>query len=323
MDGSLTVMVLIVMSFYGMLNALSTILLKYGIHRIGGLNLDDSASIIKDGIKATIKLLTNFWWLIGGILGICGFLIYFLSLRWFGLSVVKPLAAVSLVFIFFFAAIIFKERLHVSEWLGMAVLITGTILISLAPVTTTTTYNISLLVLIFPLAIALFVIMILVMYKLDIGEKWKNPEFILPIFAGVFLGIGSIYTKGISLGIEESVFATSSVSLLLLLSLVGYGISYALGLMTNQLAFEKGRLSIVTPITGSIVILISLFGAALVYSEEILVTFEGEVNLFSFIKIVGVVLILMSLFLLRREVISDKSFEEINNQLEQLETSEV
>ncbi|MFX0065267.1 MAG: EamA family transporter [Candidatus Hermodarchaeota archaeon] len=294
-------MVLIVMLIYGLLNALSSIFLKYGIYRIGGLNLDDSTSIIKDGIRAAIKLLTNFWWLVGGILGIIGFIVYFISLMWFELSVVRPLASLSLIFLFIFAALVFKERLRTYEWLGVAVLITGTIIISLAPVTTTDAYDISLLALIFPLVLILFVIMIF-LYKADIDDNWKNPEFILPIFAGLFLGIGSIYSKGISLGIIESSFATFSLSLLLLLSLIGYGVSYALGLITNQLAFEKGRLSIITPITGSIVIVITLIGGVLAYFEEFNVT-----------KIIGLVLIIVSLFLLRREVISEESFEEIND----------
>ncbi|MFX1537239.1 MAG: DMT family transporter, partial [Promethearchaeota archaeon] len=252
-------MVLVVMLLYGLLNALSSIFLKYGIYRIGGLNLDDSTNIIKDGVYAAIKLLTNFWWLVGGILGVIGFIVYFISLMWFELSVVRPLASLSLIFLFIFAALVFKERLQASEWLGVVVLITGTIIISLEPVTTTNMYNLSLLALIFPLTLVLFVIMIF-LYKADIDDKWKNPEFILPIFAGLFLGIGSIYSKGVSLGIVESNFATFFLSLLLLLSLVGYGVSYALGLVTNQLAFEKGRLSIITPITGSIVIVITLIG---------------------------------------------------------------
>jgi len=86
-------------------------------------------------------------------------------------------------------------------------------------------------------------------------------------------------------------------------------VTYGFATIAQQLAFERGRLSIVSPITNAISVTIAFIGAYFVFYEELITTFEGVLSFQSFFKPAGLVCIILALILLRREInpITDQS----------------
>ena len=88
--------------------------------------------------------------------------------------------------------------------------------------------------------------------------------------------------------------------LLILYSLVMLIVTYGFATVSQQLAFEKGRLSIVSPITNAVSVTISFIGAYFVFYEELIPSFSGSLTLKSFFKLIGLICIIIALILLRR-----------------------
>ena len=78
--------------------------------------------------------------------------------------------------------------------------------------------------------------------------------------------------------------------------------TYGFATIGQQLAFERGRLSIVSPISNSLSITISFFGAYFVFYEDLILPIAGVFTFQSFFKIFGLIFILIALFVLRREI---------------------
>ncbi|MHA1543390.1 MAG: hypothetical protein ACTSQH_10485 [Candidatus Hodarchaeales archaeon] len=90
--------------------------------------------------------------------------------------------------------------------------------------------------------------------------------------------------------------------LLIIYSLVMLMVTYGFAIVSQQLAFEKGRLSIVFPITNAVSVTISIIGAYFIFYEELIPSFSGSLTLQSFFKLFGLICIILALILLRREV---------------------
>ncbi|MFX0171434.1 MAG: hypothetical protein ACFE9L_05895 [Candidatus Hodarchaeota archaeon] len=298
------ILVLVIMLFYGLLSGGSAIILKIGIFRAGGIKIDN---FLHDIGPAVWKLIKTPIWLIGAIAAITGFIIYTLALNIYDVSVVKPLVNSNLFFTFVFAYIIFKEHLSRIEWFGVSVLLTGLLLSAFSfEIESLNLMNTPLLLTFFPITIFMMVIMVFIMFI----SKKGHAELIFPIFAGFFYGMGTFFTKSalISLNIlENSNFLPIG---LLLYSVFMFLLTYGFAIIAQQLAFERGRLSIVSPITNSLSVIVSFIGAYFVFYEDLILPIEGELVFQSFFKVLGLICFLIALFILCREItipISDKS----------------
>ncbi len=289
--------VLIFMLIYGIISGGSAIIMKIGIFRSGGIKLND---FFRDVLPAAWNLLTTPMWFVGGIAALTGFIIYTIALNTYDVSIVKPLVNTNLLFTFIFAAVVFKERLSIIEWIGVGILIIGILLIALAPsIESTDVLNESLLLFFFPLTIGLIVLMISVLFIM----KTNAPtEFILPIFAGAFFGIGTFFTKSLLIGLNGEIQTAIPKEGLILYSFCMLIITYGFATIAQQLAFERGRLSIVSPITNALSVTIAFIGAYFVFYEELVYTTAGALTFQSFNKIFGLIGILSALFILRREI---------------------
>lgn len=293
---------LVIMLFYGVLSGSSAILLKKGILNIGGTEV---TNFWKEIIPTFISLIKEKIWLIGAIFSLTGFLIYFIALNFFELSIVKPLVNTNLLFTFLLSAFYLKERMQISEWVGLVILIVGLLLFGLSPVSTIEEEpNLIFLLILLPISILFVLLMITFIFG---SRRSETPEFVFPIFAGSFYGIGTIFTKGIVYSISTFNDNQSDGLLILIFCLVMYLANYFFAIVSQMLSFEHGRLSIVSPITNSLSIITSFIGASLIFNEQILVLIDGNITFISFFKIFGLILLLLSLFLLRREIISQKT----------------
>ena len=173
--------VLVFMLLYGVISGGSAIIMKIGIFRSGGIKLND---FFRDVLPAAWNLLTSPMWFLGGIAALTGFIIYTIALNIYDVSIIKPLVNTNLLFTFIFAAIVFKERLSIIEWVGVGILILGILLIALTPsIESSNEIDEPLLLLLFPVTIGLILVMIIILFVVKAGGP---AEIVLPIFAGSF-----------------------------------------------------------------------------------------------------------------------------------------
>jgi len=291
------VLVLVIMVFYGLLSGGSAIILKVGIFRAGGIKIDN---FLRDIGPATWRLIKTPIWMLGAVAAITGFFIYTLALNIYDVSVVKPLVNANLLFTFVFAYIVFKEHLSRIEWFGVGVLVTGLFLSAFSPeIESSNLMNIPLLLVFFPLILVIMVIMIFTMFI----SKKGYAEFIFPIFAGFFYGMGTFFTKSVLISLNQLNNGIFLPMGMLMYSVFMFLLTYGFAIIAQQLAFERGRLSIVSPITNSLSVIVSFIGAYFVFYEDLIVPIGGKLVFHSFFKIIGLICILISLIILRREII--------------------
>ena len=271
--------IVLIMTIYGILGGVSAVLSKKGILQIGGLRVDHSWRIFFQTFR---KLLSTPIWLLGAFLGISGFFVYLIALQNFELSVVKPLVNTNLAFTFIFAYIFFKEQLKWTEWVGIIAIIMGMIFLGI--ITRGSTGSIELVPLI---GLSFITIMsIVILGAFIITERVYNQEFFYSISAGIFYGLGAIFSKAILIFLSP----ITNINLLLFTVII-FSLSYIVAIVSQQFAFNNGRLSIVSPITNSISVFIPVFGAIIIFNE-----------LFYFEKLLGLICILFGIVLLRRTI---------------------
>ncbi|MFX0182497.1 MAG: EamA family transporter [Candidatus Hodarchaeota archaeon] len=291
------VLVLGIMVFYGLLSGGSAIILKIGIFRAGGIKIDN---FLRDIGPAAWRLIKTPIWMLGAIAAITGFFIYTIALNIYDVSVVKPLVNTNLLFTFIFAYIVFKEHLTRIEWFGVGILVTGLLLSAFSPeIESSNTMNIPLLFAFFPLILIMMVIMIFIMFI----SKKGHAEFIFPIFAGSFYGMGTFFTKSVLISLNKLNYGNLFPMGMLIYSVLMFLLTYGFAIVAQQLAFERGRLSIVSPITNSLSVIVSFIGAYFVFYEDLIILIGGKLVFHSFFKIIGLICILIALIVLRREII--------------------
>ncbi|MFX1506908.1 MAG: EamA family transporter [Promethearchaeota archaeon] len=303
------IVVLFIMLIYGVMSGGSAIILKVGIFKAGGIKINN---FIRDVGPAAWRLIRTPIWLLGGVAAIIGFLIYTVALNTYDVSVVKPLVNTNLLFTFILAYLVFKEKLTNIEWFGIGVLIAGLLLIAFSPnIESTDSMNSPLLVGILPLTVILMVIMVFIMFV----SKRGRAEFVFPIFAGSFFGLGTLFTKSLLITLNQLNTGDSLIFGMFLYSVFMVLLTYFFALTAQMLAFEQGRLSVVSPITNALSVIISFIGAYFVFYEDLIPQIGGQIIFQSFLKLIGLICIVVALFILRREITPVKDSNSIKSNL--------
>ncbi|MFX0208266.1 MAG: EamA family transporter [Candidatus Hodarchaeota archaeon] len=304
------IIVLFIMLVYGVMSGGSAIILKIGIFKAGGIKINN---FIRDIGPAAWRLITTPLWLLGGVAAIMGFLIYTVALNTYDVSVVKPLVNTNLLFTFIFAYFAFKEKLTSIEWFGIGVLVVGLLFIAFSPnIESTDSMNSPLLLGVLPLTVILMVIMVFIMFV----SKRGHAEFMFPIFAGSFFGLGTLFTKSLLITLNQLNTGDSLIFGMFLYSIFMVLLTYFFALTAQMLAFEQGRLSVVSPITNALSVIISFIGAYFVFYEDLIPQIGDQILFQSFLKIIGLIFIVIALFILRREITPLKSSDDISRGLQ-------
>ncbi|MFX0123624.1 MAG: EamA family transporter [Candidatus Hodarchaeota archaeon] len=300
------IIVLITMIIYGVMSGGSAIILKIGIFKAGGIKIND---FIRDVGPAILRLITTPVWVLGGITAIIGFLIYTVALNTYDVTVIKPMVNTNLLFTFILAYFVFNEKLTRVEWFGIGVLIAGLFFVAFSPnIESTDIMNSPFLLGIFPLTIILMVVMVFIMFI----SKRGHAEFVFPIFAGSFYGLGTLFTKSLLITLNQVSTGDSVIFGLFLYSVSMLGLTYFFAIIAQMLAFERGRLSVVSPITNALSVIISFIGAYFVFYEDLIPLVGEQLLLQSFFKILGLLCILGALIILRREITPLTSSDDMN-----------
>jgi len=285
------------MLFYGLVSGGSAIILKIGIFRAGGIRIEN---FLRDVGPAAWRLITTPVWMVGGIAAIIGFLIYTIALNVYDVSVVKPLVNFNLLFTFIFAYLVFKEKLSQFEWFGVVILIIGLLLTAFSPsIESTEEMNVTILLAILPLTVLTIIVMVFMMF----GTKRGHAEFVFPLFAGSFFGLGTFFTKSLLISLKQLNNSDPFIVGLFLYSFFMLILTYGFAITAQQLAFEQGRLSIVSPISNALSVVISFVGALIIFYEDLIPEIGGQIVIQSFFKVLGLICILIALGILRREII--------------------
>lgn len=109
------------MFFYTFVLALSQILLKLGINRMGSFSVQNT----KDMLLLALAILKNPYILTGTALMASSFFLWLFILSWFKLSLVFPLTALTYIFVALLSYYLLGEKLLLQNYIGIIFMAIG------------------------------------------------------------------------------------------------------------------------------------------------------------------------------------------------------
>jgi len=107
--------------FYTLALALSQILLKLGINRMGSFSVQNT----KDTLLFVLAILKNPYILTGTALMASSFFLWLFILSWFKLSLVFPLTAFTYIFVALLSYYLLGEKLFLQNYIGIIFMAIG------------------------------------------------------------------------------------------------------------------------------------------------------------------------------------------------------
>ena len=263
--------------------AVSAILCKIGLQSVG----DDTSSL---------NCLFNFLihrkiWLLGvAVSGIANIAMIQIQSK-IDVSIVYSFLNLSYVFILVMGHYLLKETLTYMQWVGVAIVILGTLLL-LAVVDPASGHATDTTVLLWMTSVALAVVVFLIIAA-KVWSSETNYEIFFAICTGICFGSLEIYLKTTTnivsgeLG-EFSIFSLSSVSSFVqswpFLVMFVFG---AIGWFSLQVTYSHGIVSVSVPIIAVTQRIVSIMGGYYVFGED-----------FSLLRVLGVSTIILGVLLL-------------------------
>ncbi len=204
-------------------------------------------------------------WLAGLFLQPIGYACYILALEHGPLSIVQPIMSAGVLLFVAFAALVLQEPIGVREWVAICAIAVGVGLLglSLSPSTDLQPARINGSSVIFFSALILGLV-----WLAGLGMRRRDRGLWLSIESGLFLGLASVYAKGlavaISRGPSRETWAVLAFNPYLSLTLLGNLIGFALLLG----AFYYGRAGIVLPLSAALSNLVPIAGGMVALGEH-------------------------------------------------------
>lgn len=214
---------------------LGLVLQKRGLPGLG------NPTAIRPGTKARRFRHLPIWYL-GMALMIGGYGLYAMavSARVAPISLLQPLSSSGLLVVAFLAVVYLNERFNAWEWLGVAVLLAGVLLLGLSArgsqQATTGIAATHFLAFFAPVIILVSVV------SLAAAARPGQSELLFGILSGLLFGTGYLNTRALALAIQDQRVAMTVVAACLMtLGLIG-------GLVALQMGLRRGRALIVTAV---------------------------------------------------------------------------
>ena len=221
----------------------------------------DLPSIRGQKILQTISLILKCRkWVLGTILTSTGWILFLIAISLAPLSVIAPLNNAGVLVLVIFAILYLNEKLNLYEWLGLASIILGVVLIpvfSQLPTNETRIFNSSFVMILTLLIIAGIILLAIIQRRL---APTKSGAF-LGFTAGIPGGLGAVYTKVLSLVYEDVSSLIFIFSLFLIFQLLSF--------LTLQTAFQKERATVVVPLFNSFSTLLPVIFGVIAFYESI------------------------------------------------------
>ena len=199
-------------------------------------------------------------WLFGTLLTSTGWILFLVAITLAPLSVIAPLNNAGVLVLVLFAILYLNEKLNVYEWIGLSAIILGVIFIPLFSESQTTENPIFdssfLLTLTFLMSIGLILLGV-IQNKLAPAKSGAYLGFA----SGITGGFGAVYTKVLSLVLDDMISIILVFTLFLLFQLLSF--------LTLQTAFQRERATVVVPLFNSFSTLLPVVFGVLVFYETI------------------------------------------------------
>jgi drug/metabolite transporter (DMT)-like permease len=215
------------------------------------------------GLKAFIR---NPLWLVGLFLQPVGYACYILALARGPLSLVQPIMGAGVVLFVLFAVIVLKEPIGMRAWGAIATTVIGIglLTLSLSPATDLQLPRID------SSALIVFSACLLGLgWLASFSMRRRDQGLWMAIESGLFLGLASIYAKGLAVGLSQGSPQESWASLAFNPYLWLTFLGNVLGFILLLSAFQQGRAGIVLPLSAAPANLIPVAGGLLVLGERL------------------------------------------------------
>ena len=214
---------------------------KRALHRMPEVHADRTVHMVRTLIGTPL-------WLGGFALSLLGIGVNVLALSRAPLSVVQPVVAAGIVWLLLLSHFSLKEHLGRIEWVGMAIVFTALVCIGVSLDkkaerlgTSGTTLRV--------LAVAIPSAALSAAVYVAAGRRERGSAPLLGIAAGLDCGIGGLAVKGLGVLVEDNGLFGAVGRSFVSADLYILGAFAGAGLLMFQTALQRGRASVVVPIT--------------------------------------------------------------------------
>ena len=221
-------------------------------------------------------------------------------------SLLKPLTNINILIVVIVGVIFLHEKIGRAEWIGISGLLTGVILLSIfTQERIIDTYNLPWYILSTVICIILVSAFVFIGSQLDRSSREK--ELLFAISSGILYGIATIFLKAMTIEVIQILGyfnVLDPLALLLLITRISfwmYVISSVIAYFLLQCAYSHRRVSVAFPVNNSLSTLVPIIIAVFVFGDTLLILINGFVVFpFSYLPIMGIIVILIGIILLRR-----------------------
>jgi drug/metabolite transporter (DMT)-like permease len=234
---------------------------KHGVaSRLPGLSV---RTAIRDSRRVIRAVFSNRLWLVGGAANLCGAFFLVLAIDAGDLTVVQPLTNLNLVVSVLAGVLVLREKLSETERLGVIAMLGGATLLSVSGLRSHGATAIAPLHVLLAAGAASLGAVGLLNLAGRLSRARLRPEIVLGASAGVLYGMGTVCVKVLTTQLDEVVGARAIVlTTLLSPALLGVVAANVMAYTLEQIAFSRGRVSVVDPLcTGGALVMPVAVGA--------------------------------------------------------------
>lgn len=232
--------------------------------------------------KVMAALLRDWRWVFGLISTTVGWILFIQATSLGDISLVQPLMASGDILLVIMAVVFLHERLRPLEWLGIATTVIGGVLLALkADIKQAPAFDAGLLLGLLAAGILAGATLLM------LSRRSRRPEAPIAVAVGLAFGFGATLTTAMTASLASQNAAAISASTLINPWLPAIVLSNVAGLVLLQMAFQRGRASVVIPLQLAVANLLAVLIGILVFDETV-----------SPLRAAGVVIILLGTGLL-------------------------
>lgn len=219
------------------------------------------------GAQSFKALLTDWRWVLGTCATTLGWVLFVYATSLGDISLVQPLMSAGDFILVVLAVLFLKERLSKYEWAGVVLTIAGAVALAWDPRGTELQAYSRIA---FGVLVALTIAIGLALFL--INKRSERPEVLLAPIVGLSFGLGAVLTKAMTANRLEAGKSAMDFTLLLDPFLLAVVVANAVGLILLQVAFRRGRASVIVPIQLALANAVTVIAGLTVFNESISIT---------------------------------------------------
>lgn len=228
-------------------------------------------------------LVTDWRWVLGTSATTLGWVLFVYATSLGDISLVQPLMSAGDFILVVLAVLFLSEKLSKYEWAGVILTILGAVALAWDPRGAE------------PQEYSRIAFWLLVAITVGIGgalflfnQSSERPEVLLAPIVGLSFGLGAVLTKAMTANRLEDGKQALDIVLLIDPLLYAVVVANAIGLVLLQVAFRRGRASVIVPIQLALANAVTVIAGLVVFSETISIS-----------RWIGIVLIVLGTALLQ------------------------